>query len=65
MAANDLDAPRLARGEEGIGVDVVEPADEVLLGLVVRRAVDRGASLVETQVEVVAALEGSLTFLDC
>ena len=39
-AADDLDAPRLTRGEEGIRVDVVEPADEVLFCFGLGRAVD-------------------------
>ena len=32
-AADDLEAPRLARGEERVGVDLVGPAEEVALRL--------------------------------
>src|SRR2546425_89251 len=48
-----LNAPRLPGGEEGIWVAVVGPADEVLVGLVVGRAVDGSSAGVELLVEVV------------
>ena len=57
LEPDDLDAPRVARGEELVRVDVAEPADEVRLGVVLRRAVDRGPSGVHRAAGVVAALE--------
>src|SRR5690348_4249950 len=39
--AADRDAPGLARLEQLVGVDLVQPADEVRLGIVGRAAVDR------------------------
>src|SRR5918999_3574210 len=40
-AAHDREAPRLPGGEELVGVDVVAPAEEVLGGVIGRRAVHR------------------------
>jgi hypothetical protein len=64
-ATDDLEAPRFARSEQRIRIDVAEPPDEVLLGLDLRGAVDSGAAGVELQVEIVtAALEGGEALLD-
>src|SRR5688500_17740945 len=38
--ANDRDAPGLSRGEERVRVNLVGPAEEMPLGVVVGRAVD-------------------------
>jgi hypothetical protein len=65
LAANDLEAPRLAGCEQGIRIDVAEPPDEVLLGLDLGRPVDSGAAGVELNVEIVtAAIEGGKALLD-
>src|SRR5204863_4911142 len=44
-SADHGDAPRLPGGEELVGIDLVAPAQEVPLGLVVGRAVDGRALL--------------------
>src|SRR5262249_60627146 len=53
-----------ARPEELGGVDLVGPAEEGALGLLVGRAVDGGAPGIDSGVRVVAALESGLTLLD-
>jgi hypothetical protein len=65
LSAHDLQAPRLSGGEERIWIDIVEPADEVLLGLAVGRTVDGCAAGIELQVEIVtAAFERGEALLD-
>jgi hypothetical protein len=54
LPSHDLQTPRLTGCEERVWIDVVEPTDEVLLGLVVRRPVDGAATRVELHVEIVA-----------
>src|SRR5262249_51813126 len=64
LPAHDLDAPRIAGCEQRIRVDVVEPSDEVRLRILLRRAVDSGASGIELPAQFVTALERRKTFLD-
>ena len=65
LPSDDLQPPRPPGCEERVRIDIVEPTDEVLLGLVVRRAVDGGATRVELHVEIVAtAFECRETLLD-
>jgi ABC-2 type transport system ATP-binding protein len=55
----DGDAPGAARGEQFLRVDLVRPAEEVLLRLVVRRAVDGApVRLVPLRLERLAPLQG-------
>jgi len=57
-SAHDRESPRLTRVEERVGIDLVGPADEVLLRIVFRRAV-HGATIgrVRDQVERFPAFE--------
>src|SRR5262249_49921243 len=59
----DGQAPGPARREQLVRVDVLEPADEVLLGLVIRGTVDCAPLARRSAVEVVAALECRLALL--
>src|SRR5581483_11433071 len=56
-------APGAAGREELVGIDLVGPADEVLLRVVVRRAVDRASLPDLLPLQVVAALERRLALL--
>jgi hypothetical protein len=51
-------------GEQLVRIDIAEPPEEVLLGLVFRRSVDGDATAVERRIRVVAALERRLALLD-
>ena len=62
--AHGVNAPRRAGGEQLVGVDLAQPAEEMRLGIVVGGAVDGRPPRVELQVEIVAALERGEPFLD-
>ena len=63
-APNDLETPRVAGCEQRVGIDVVEPPDEVRLRIVLGRAVDGGPAGIQLPAEVVAALERCQALLD-
>src|SRR5262249_13956760 len=61
---DDLEAPGLPGSEELVGVDLVRPADEVALGIILGRAVDGATAGIDRRGHVVAALERRLALLD-
>ena len=63
-AVDDLEAPGFAGRKERVDVDLVGPADEVTLGLRVRRAVHGAAAGIDGGRQIIAALERRLPLLD-
>ena len=59
-----MNAPRRAGGEQLVGVDLAEPAEEMRLRIVVGGAVDGCPPGVQLQVDIVAPLERGEPFLD-